>query len=270
MFAVYDASAHTCAARRGDSLKKRTSVLALSAILALTAGIAAPSHADEGTILLYTHGDTYPAQWSEENGISGIAIDIATCAFSSLDMNVQFELAPLSRATELMAEHDNALWFPSVLAGEEERLNRLVGPVGSVDLMWYSLKSAPIKPGEDGFRENAKVTAYTGSRTESMLKAEGYTLAPGSADHMRLVHLVISGGVDAVLAVDFRWKLPKATKAIVAKHMDTRLYKAFPVAYQVSRPFAARDPGFIDRFQIAVDGCKTGDMASAPGKGQAQ
>ncbi len=229
-------------------------------VAALVLGCAAfvPATADTQHVRLYTHGDTFPAQWSEDTGISGIAINIANCAFGSLGIKVDYELAPLSRAQELMKLQDNALWFPSVLAGEEERLNRLVGPVGNVDLMWYYLKSAPLKPEDDGFRDGAKVTAYTGSRTEVMLKDEGYTLVPGSADHMRLIHMVISGTADAVLAVDFRWKLPKATKALVARHMGASLYKSFPVAYQVSRPFAAREPDFIGRFQRAINACKTG------------
>jgi polar amino acid transport system substrate-binding protein len=226
----------------------------LAAALLTCAGTSA--HGDGAPIRLYTHGDTYPAQWSEEGGISGVAIKVAVCAFKRLDRTVTFELAPLSRATELMDTQDNALWYPSILAGDEERMARLVGPVSRVELMWYYLRNAKLKPGANDFREHAKVTAYTGSRTEVMLKGEGYTLVPGSADHMRLVHLVASGSVDAVLAVDFRWKLPDATRALVAKHMDTALYKSFPVAYQVSRSLAAREPAFIGEFQQAVDGCK--------------
>ena len=223
---------------------------------ALIACASIGAHGDATPIRLYTHGDTYPAQWSEKGGISGIAIEVATCAFGHMGQPVSFELAPLSRATELMETQDNALWYPSILAGDEERMARLVGPVSQVELMWYYLKSAEHKPGDTDFREQARVTAYTGSRTEVMLKAEGYTLAPGSADHMRLVHMVASSTVDAVLAVDFRWKLPEATRRLVSKHMDTSLYKSFPVAYQVSRPLAAREPGFIATFQEAVDTCK--------------
>lgn len=228
----------------------------MAAALFTCAGASA--HGEDAPIRLYTHGDTYPAQWSEEGGISGIAITVAACAVKNLGRSITFELAPLSRATELMDTQDNALWYPSVLAGDEERMARLVGPVSRVELMWYYLRSAKYKPGQDDFREQAKVTAYTGSRTEVMLRDEGYTLVPGSADHMRLVHLVASGSVDAVLAVDFRWKLPDATRALVAKHMDTALYKSFPVAYQVSRPLAAREPDFIEKFQSAVDSCKAG------------
>lgn len=226
----------------------------LAAAFLTCAGTSAQG--EDAPIRLYTHGDTYPAQWSEEGGISGIAIKVATCAFEQLGQPVVFELAPLSRATELMATQDNALWYPSVLTGDEERMARLVGPVSHVELMWYYLKTAKYKPGQDDFREHAKVTAYTGSRTEVMLESQGYTLVPGSADHMRLVHLVASGTVDAVLAVDFRWKLPDATRALVAKHMDTALYRSFPVAYQISRPLAERRPEFIKEFQHAVDDCK--------------
>lgn len=223
---------------------------------ALLACATHSAHGDDAPIRLYTHGDTYPAQWSERGGISGIAIDVATCAFGNLGQDVVFELAPLSRATELMSTQDHAVWYPSILAGDEERMARLVGPVSQVELMWYFPKTAKYKPSDEGFREHAKVTAYTGSRTEVMLKDEGYSLVPGSADHMRLVHLLVSGSVDAVLAVDFRWKLPTATNRLVAKHMDLALYKSFPVAYQVSRPLAEREPDFIERFQDAVDTCK--------------
>ena len=223
---------------------------------ALVACASVSAQGDDTPIRLYTHGDTYPAQWSEKGGIAGVAIDVATCAFENLGQDVVFELAPLSRATELMSTQDHALWYPSILTGDEERMARLVGPVSQVELMWYFLKTAKYKPGDDGFRENARVTAYTGSRTEVMLKNAGYTLVPGSADHMRLVHLLVSGATDAVLAVDFRWKLPTATNRLVAKHMDLALYKSFPVAYQVSRPFAEREPDFIERFQRAVDTCK--------------
>ena len=211
-------------------------------------------------ITLFTHGDTVLALREDDGSLNGYSISLFRCAFKILGRDFAIERAPLSRAASILTSVENAVWFPSAFAGDEDRLARSVGPAGQLRIFWYLLKHSKLDPTSESFRKTARVTAYKGSALERRLRAENYVFQTGSADRNRLVAMVLSGQVDALLAVDFRGRLSKETLMVMDDNIKISLFEKLPVAFQISHALHQNEPDFADKFRSATNICR-GDLA---------
>ena len=235
--------------------KKRLTVALWASLLSLTgmacavAPHAVRAHDTDGqkplNISIYTHGDTQFARFDENGNVTGAAQDWLSCAASELGFTYDFKFAPLSRATSLRQATDHMMWFPSSGADQVFR----VGPVGALDILWYQLKTDDTEVSSPEFKQNAKVTSYTGSSFETMLQERGYQFVKGSADHNRLIYLLLSGTVDALLAVDFRFKLPSDVRDKIDEQVKTTVHRHIPVYFNLSKYMVEEHPELTKSLQ---------------------
>lgn len=218
----------------------------------------APKH-----IRIFTHGDTRLAQFDENGTASGKAVDALRCAAPTLGIEYDFDFAPLSRSAALLDNQDNMVWFPSGPNTDPARQKRMIGPFGKVEILWYQMKSNPHPVTAKTFIKDARVTAYKGSLFEGMLKREGYNFIDGSADHNRLIYRLMSGDVDALLAVDFRFTLPDETKHLVDARVRTTVMNSFPVYMTMSRRLADEHPEFAEALRSALMACDSTQTATS-------
>lgn len=209
-------------------------------------------------LTVFTHGDTIYAQFQPEGSVTGMTTTMLDCAAKKTGVPYRYSRAPLSRAASIVATTPDAVWFPAAHRGDETRMSRSIGPVVDVNFMWYQLKSSTADPNSDAFKASAKVTAYRGSNLEEKLRSEGYDMVLGSADHNRLIYMVMAGEVDAVLAVDFRPVLTPETRRIVQERMRTTLRNKVPVSFLASEPLVDEYPEFFTELQTAIMDCKPG------------
>lgn len=206
-------------------------------------------------ITVFTHGDSRFAQLNEDGSITGSAPDVMACAMPRLGIKYQFSVLPLSRATYVVNTLENAMWFPSSHMGNADRMQRTVGPIDDVTVLWYQLNTNSMDPNSDAFRDTARVTAYTGSALENDLRDGGYTILPGSADHNRLIYMLMSGEIDGLLAIDFRDVLKPETRRLVEKRLRVTLRRKIPISFQASVSLAKEHPDFITKFREAALEC---------------
>ncbi len=207
-------------------------------------------------LVVYTHGDTQFARFKNDGMVVGKAPEILNCATRSLGIDYSFEFAPLSRARSLLETHENAVWFPSGPSKREADKKRLIGPMGEASFLWYQMKSSPFHIGTEDFRTKAKVTAYQGSRFEEILREEGHNFIPGSADHNRLIYMLMTGEVDAVLAIDFRFTLPEKTTRLMERRIRVTERSTLPIFFNLSLPMHEKDPGFTDALRVEMTRCR--------------
>ncbi|WP_262694353.1 hypothetical protein [Kordiimonas aquimaris] len=204
---------------------------------------------------IYTHRDTFFAQFPENKPAQGIVPELMHCAANKMQFTYEFVIAPLSRSRNLINAQEHILWFPSTHQGDPERMRRLIGPVGDLNSYWYQLKSSTLDPHSEEFKTKARVTAYTKSTFAEELQESGYNWVSGSADYNRLIYMLMTNRVDAMLAVDFHRALNKDTQILFEKHTRRTLDKSVKVSIQVSRYMYKNEPQFVNILDSTIHTC---------------
>lgn len=247
--------------KRQNSILMAVSAFATAGIMAVSitppaeAATLSLQNAKPDHITIYTHGDTLFAQLKPDGTITGPTPPLLDCAMAKMNMTYNFSIAPLSRANSIVATAENAIWFPSAHRGDEERMKQLVGPVFDASIFWYQLKTNTQDPNSEDFRTSGVVTAYQGSNFEKTLIEQGYNLVQGSADHNRLIYMVMSGEVDALQAIDFRAVLKPETRKLVKDRMRITLHRKIPLSFHVSAHTIENAPTFLQQFRNAINAC---------------
>ncbi len=235
-----------------------TSLLTLTGITCIPANAKHDEVADQQNpvnISIYTHGDTQFARFGEDGKVTGPLQDLLQCAAEKFDLQYDFKFAPLSRATGLLDTLDHMAWFPSGPREDEERAQRLIGPLGEVKILWYQRKSSDLDISSPDFKANAVVSAYNGSVFEDILQNEGYNFVQGSADHNRLIYTLLAGDIDAFLAVDFRFKLDDNARNMLDNRVKTTIRTRIPIHIGLSKHLTTEHPELSKSFKTEVMNC---------------
>lgn len=216
--------------------------------------LARPSHADHH-ITMYASGDTNMVSQDSLGNIAGHASDVFACAMQKLGNTFETRRAPISRSHIVLNQKTHTVWFPASMDGSKERLDRLVGPIGEVEILWLTMKGYPVETNSAEFRDKARVTAYSGSSMERWLIQEKYNFVKGSADRNRVFNMIMSNQVDAILAIDFRSTLPKDMQKLAYERLKATPYRSVPVGFRVSPYLAQSLPNFITDFRNVLDSC---------------
>lgn len=211
---------------------------------------------DKAPLVFFTHGDTKLAELQPNGTIKGAAYEIFTCAMEHLSQPFTVSIAPLSRANDIAAVHPNSVWYPSSMTNHKNRIARMVGPVHEEATYFFLKKNNPLQSSQPDFKEKARVTAYKGSALEKILLEERYIYVEGSANPQRLIYMLLSDKVDALLTVDMRNVLSPETQALIGKSIRIEPFKKIAAGFQVAKKLHERKPNFTSRFQAAVNSCK--------------
>jgi hypothetical protein len=211
-------------------------------------------------VTVFTHGDSRFAQLNADGSITGSAVNVLACAMPRLGLSYELAILPLSRATYVVDMLEDAIWFPASHTGDSERMNRIVGPIDDETVLWYQLASNTADPNTEAFRRSARVTMYTGSALEQELRDNGFNVFDGSADHNRLIYMLMSDEIDALLAIDFRRALTPETFLLVEKRLRTTPLRSAPVSFQSSVALAKKHPDFITEFRKTALDCTTNGL----------
>lgn len=245
----------TSEVNRLGALLRAAAIAACTAAIVFGTPAQAYWHDHPTTINFFTHGDTQFAQFDEDKNVTGKIADMLACASGPLDVEFNFQFAPLSRATTMLNTQDHMLWFPSGPNDNPGQQRRMVGPLGTVDILWYQLKNAEMDVTSGEFMQQARVSAYKGSIFEDILQRDGYNFVPGSTDHNRIMYTLLTGEIDAVLAVDFRFKLPGETQQMMKNRVKTTLRSQVPVFLTLSRHLADEHPELARDLMRELNSC---------------
>ncbi len=211
--------------------------------------------ANEDVIHIYTHGESSVAFKNADGSITGPGIDRLTCVMKKLGRNFDLSIAPLSRAQNIVNGSKPAIWLPSNFEGDPERLSHLAGPAGVIEVNWHMLKDNKLDPKSDKFRETAKVTTFAGSRMAYWLKNNNYNYITGSADPNRLVYMLMSKEVDAILSVQLGESASQSVKMLIKENVKHIQHDTFETAFYFSKGFNTIQPDFIHTFRTALQSC---------------
>ncbi len=229
----------------------------LSALIVCASGAKAldTAQAQLPPVRVYTHGEGKFGFLMPDGKIKGPGVDLLAC--SMLRMGLGYELGTVSMSRSLRLEQDGLqdIWFPTYDTGDPLLEGLLVGPIGYMNIYWYTMKEKALDVTSDAFRHTARVTAFPGSRPERLLRSRGFKWVEGTDDENRLLLWLAEGRVDAVLAADFTDTLKPGARHLVSQ-LDRKLYHQYPMAFQLAPQFAALHPTFQAEMQAALDACR--------------
>ncbi|WP_374763358.1 hypothetical protein [Yunchengibacter salinarum] len=214
---------------------------------------------------MYTHGETAYARALDGGGVEGPGVTLFRCAMARLKQDVVIRLAPLSRAGRLLESDRHLIWFPVALRDAGPRQPRQAGPMATLETRWHVLKTATLTPDDPAFMQQARATAFHGSRLSKEIQKLGMTFVKGSAEPKRLLGMLYTGEVDAVLSVPLERTLEPKARLQMQSKVDVFPYRTWEIGYEVSRGLMADHPRFPADFDTALSWC----MDGAPAQQQA-
>ncbi|SDE69528.1 hypothetical protein [Kordiimonas lacus] len=206
-------------------------------------------------VRVYTHGEGQFGMLRWDGTMEGAGVDLLACSLKRLGVPYTLGAVSMSRSIRLEKDGLQDIWFPTYDTGDPALEGLLVGPIGYMNIYWFTLKDRALDVTSEAFRKTARVTAFPGSRPERLLHDGGFNHIEGSDDENRLALWLAEGRVDALLAADFSQTLKPGAQALLGL-MDRRLFIRYPMAFQLAPQFAAAYPGFQPQMQTALDVCR--------------
>jgi hypothetical protein len=237
------------------NLKERH-LFAFPLLLAALAYLSKETIADDSNpIPVYTHGETAIAFQNPDGKITGIAIDRLTCTMGKLNQNFSLAIAPLSRARNIIQGSKPAIWLPAKFEGPDDLMAQMAGPAGALEVSWHMRKDNPLDPNSAQFQKEAKITTFSGSQLATWLKENNYNHMVGSADPNRLVYMLMSKEVDAVLSVELKNSVTKSIKKTLRDKIKHIPHKTIETAFRFSKGLIENQPAFVNRFRNTLQSC---------------
>ena len=206
-------------------------------------------------IQVYTHGETTAAFKNPDGSITGEAIDILTCVMDKIGRSFEVSIAPISRAGNITQGAKPTIWFPAKYHTDPEKMTNLAGPASSVSFVWHVNKNSNFDLKSPEFRKQARVTTFSGSLMADLLQENGYNYVVGSADTKRLVYMLLTGEVDAVLSVPLDQSATASVRQLINNNIETMPHHTDFTAFRFSDGLVKNEPDFINRFRAELPSC---------------
>lgn len=213
------------------------------------------SAAASDQVRVFTHGEGTFASRLKDGSFEGQGADLLRCSMRALNQPFVLNQATMARKPRLTNSGALDAWFPSLVFGPSERVNRIAYPIGSMPIYWYVLKGNEVDTSSEEFVRTAKVSAFPGSTPESILRSSGYHIQTGTDDENIVVLKLIDGQLDGFLSASFEDILKPRTKALLVSRIERILYKNFDAGIEFTENFVRKNPGFLPRFQHALNTC---------------
>ena len=243
------------------SARYRDNLLVALICLTLNVGGECFALANEKVILtthnLYPYG-SYPADYREElfadENFKGVAVDRVRCVFEKLDIPLEIQVVPWTRAQVLVQRGHAAGFFAASQKDSRDAYAVISAVIADQKWNWYLLKENPLSPQNQSFKQEATVGGFLGANMLEWMKEHNYNVATMPKDTEGLLKMLLARRVDAVMANNY------VMRALLQKHgvedqVKVYLNKEKPLSVYFSKEFLQSRPTFIERFNNLVPEC---------------
>ncbi|OHX19622.1 substrate-binding periplasmic protein [Chromobacterium sphagni] len=208
------------------------------------------------SIRLSTHLQP-PLSFVRTNGIpDGLAVQVVDCALKRMQRSYALEFLPWPRA-QWQVQHGQADgFFAATPSTERDGYAVLSASLLSYQRRWYLLKDAPLSPADPGFKQQARIGAFSGSNMDGWLKSHGYRLTAMPTSSEQLLRMLLNHHVDAILGNAYAVDSLIASMGLQAE-LRSELLESLPLGVYFGKAFLAREgPQFLPQFNSAVESCR--------------
>ncbi|MDM8523286.1 transporter substrate-binding domain-containing protein [Desulfococcaceae bacterium HSG8] len=214
-----------------------------------------PAFCQEKAVLLNIHDFPPLCGYSEKGLPEGIGVQVVKCVFEKMKQPYKIELRSLAKAA-LNVRTGNADGF-FVASRNKDRDEFAVWSeyIAEQNWNWYLLKDNPFDPNDPSFKKQAKIASLLGTNSLKWAKENGYqvTGAPPTPD--LLIRMLKAKRMDAIFLSDLlmqatmkQMDLTDEFRVVAGTHKKVGVY--------FSKKFLENHPGFLERFNGFVPGCR--------------
>ena len=233
----------------GDRMLTR--VVAVTIMVAVLLGLR-PMAAAAAEVVHLTTQEWPPYQMEVGGKVEGVAVRVITCVLGRLGFVPDMTVRPWSQAQQLVRDGAADGFFASAWARTRDGFAALSAPVVPQTWMWYWRRGRGLDPDNRalhvGVQGDTAMAAWLGDHGYSHV-----TTTDGVSD---LIGLLEAGRVDLVLAnqATVDWSLGIAGET--ASRFSSRRHSDNGLGVYFARPFLARHPTFLARFNGEVEDCR--------------
>lgn len=237
-----------CSARRVFRFARQLGVVVLT--LVGTSAAAAP-------LRLTTHELPPYSFAGSGTRIGGVAVSVVECAAQVIDQPLEISILPWARAQAMVREGQADGFFAASQSAERDSFAVLSAIIAPQEWRWYFKAGSRLRPTTEAFRTEARVGSFLGGNMLSWLKENGYRVAASPVSNEQMLQMLMRNRVDAILANNLVMDSLLAANGLNSG-IQSELLQDKPLGVYFSKTFLERSPGFLPRFNAAVEKCRKG------------
>lgn len=186
---------------------------------------------------------------------TGVAADLVRCIFQKMDIPLEIQVVPWERAQVNVRNGLADGFFAASRKDSRDEFAVMTDEIADQNWNWYLLKENPMNPDDPSFKKKAEVGGFVGANMLKWMKANGYHVTATPKDTEGLLKMLLGKRVDAVMANNH------VMAALLKKYGaedEVKIYLNLdkPLGVYFSREFLQTHPGFIEKFNSLIPGCK--------------
>jgi polar amino acid transport system substrate-binding protein len=206
---------------------------------------------------LYPYG-SYPAEYREEviadEAFKGVAVDRVRCVFKKLDIPLEVQVVPWTRAQVLVQRGLAEGFFAASQKDSRDAYAVKSAVIADQKWNWYLLKENPQSPQNQYFKKQATVGGFLGANMLEWMKEHNYNVTTMPKDTEGLLKMLLAQRVDAVMANNYVMRA-LLQKYGVEDQVKIYLNKDKPLSVYFSKEFIKSRPMFIEKFNSLIPEC---------------
>ncbi len=223
------------------------------AFFSLTLNTYAASSANK---IILTTQNWPPYQTKENDIVDGFAVQVVRCVLKKMGQPYEIKVVSWKRA-QRMVKKGKAHGFFSASHNEiRDQYATISETIAAQKWNWYLLKENPMAPSDWSFKSKARVTAMFGSNMLTWLNKNGYNVFGHTQNTEVLIKLLIGKRIDAILANELVAKAVMEKTKTPPEIFKVYLNKDKPLGVYWSKKFLSENPGFLERFNRLIIGCR--------------
>ncbi len=250
----------------------RNLLLSLVACIAVDAGaqtllppaqapLSAAAASEANRLILATNlSASYSADNDQDEDTRKVLPQLA-CIFGGLGINYSVQVMPWRRAYQEVKNNRVDGFFTAIPSREMEPYAVMSAPLLLENWYWFWRVETP-EP--ESWREGFKLGAILGSQQEIWLGEAGYSLDIAANNLPQLIKLLKTKRIDVILAdQDYFYRAVQELK-LDADQFKSRFYRYMPLGVSFSESFLEESPGFMARFNTAINACSPTRFSLSP------
>jgi polar amino acid transport system substrate-binding protein len=235
----------------------------LVALICLTLNVGGECFAlSKEKVILTTHNlypyGSYSTEYREEviadETFKGVAVDRVRCVFKKLDIPLEVQVVPWTRAQVLVQRGLAEGFFAASQKGSRDAYAVKSSVIADQKWNWYLLKENPLSPQNQYFKKQATVGGFLGANMLEWMKEHNYNVTTMPKDTEGLLKMLLARRVDAVMANNYVMRA-LLQKYGVEDQVKIYLNKDKPLSVYFSKEFLKSRPTFIEKFNNLVPEC---------------
>lgn len=195
--------------------------------------------------------------------ITGTSVENIRCAFKAMPEKVAIHARPFNRAKLLTKQGKADGFFSASHKKSRDKYATHSGPIETQNWTWFQLKESPFDPDTSEFKEKAVTSSFLGSNMHSWLISNGYQVTDNPPTNSgQLLSMLMRKRIDAFLmneqAMDHA--MTDQQRAMTKR----RVIHSHNLGVYFGHHFLNKNPGFMDRFNGALEVCTKGKFTHRP------